>query len=134
MKRVGDGWIFESGEPIPPEVMAEIMTPENIASAKALLKRLHDMQDTFTEDNGQTVKSTLTDECPFCGGEAFIQTWHLSDAGWETRAVCGDCHMATSREFANTRTVLTTGEEISRLRAIEKTINKWNRRYHARED
>lgn len=96
---------------------------------EGLIARLHDLRDTFTEDTGQTVYSSMMKPCPFCGGKAWIQTSNVFDDGWETRAVCSECHVSTSRECEGGKvTYIPTGEDITRLLAVEKTVKVWNRR------
>ncbi len=92
------------------------------------LERLREVAASLTEGSGQTAYSTLLLPCPFCGGRAWIQA---HDMGWgcEARVVCGQCHVATSRECESGRvTYVPTGEDVTRLLAIDKAIAGWNRR------
>ena len=68
------GWIFDADECISDEELIERMTPEMLKRGEELIARLHDLRDTFTEDTGQTVYSSMMKPCPFCGGKAWIQT------------------------------------------------------------
>ena len=123
------GWIFDAGECPSDEELRERMTPEMLKRGEELIARLHDLRDTFTEDTGQTVYSSMMKPCPFCGGKAWIQTNNVFSDGWETRAVCSECHVSTSREWEGGKvTYIPTGEDITRLLAIEKTVKVWNRR------
>lgn len=140
MKKVGDGWIFESGEPIPPEVMAEIMSAENVARGEAILARLHALRDTFEDDSGQTLYSSALLPCPFCGAGSdgperprpWVQTSDALSGGWEARVVCGGCHVSTAREYVGGLvTYLPTGEDVTRLLAVERAVAMWNRRADA---
>lgn len=91
-------------------------------------ERLREVAESLTEDSGQTDYSSLLKPCPFCGGQAWIQTY---DMGWgcEARVVCGQCHVATSRDYAPGRvTYLPTGEDVTRLLVIDSAIKTWNRR------
>lgn len=88
------------------------------------------IRGSISEDNGQTLRSTLLKPCPFCGeGEPFVQTHGLGDYSVDARVVCPRCHVATSSEYMPWRsTYLPTGEDITRLLAIGKAISSWNRR------
>ena len=137
MIEVPGGWVLEPGESAPTleEVLA-LLTPEQIAASAAVIERLHDLRDTFEDDTGQTLYSSALLPCPFCGAGAdpdgprpWVQTWRFFDSGWETRVVCGGCHVSTSREVEGGRvTYLPTMEDVTRLLAIEKSIAVWNRR------
>lgn len=88
------------------------------------------IRESITEDNGQTLRSSMLLPCPFCGhGRPFIQTHDFGDHTVEARVVCPSCHVATSRECMSWRQVhLPTGEDITRPLAIGMAIPGWNRR------
>lgn len=140
MRRLGDGWLFEQGEAVPPEVMAEIMSAENLAKGEAMITRLHALRDTFEDDTGQVLYSSAMLPCPFCGAGSdgpgrprpWVQTSDALSGGWEARVVCGGCHVSTPREYVGGPvTYLPTGEDITRLLAVERAVAAWNRRADA---
>ena len=138
MIEVPGGWVLEPGEAVPTleEVLARL-TPEQVAEAEARMGRLRALADTFEDDTGQTLYSSELDPCPFCGAGSdpygprpWVQTSDALSGGWEARVVCGGCHVATSREWvAGPVTYLPTGEDITRLLAVEKAVASWNRRF-----
>lgn len=88
------------------------------------------IKESITEDNGQTLYSSLLVKCPFCGCEnPYVQTFSPTDYGTDARVVCPVCHVSTSREYqAWGVTYVPTGEDITRLIAIGRAIASWNRR------
>lgn len=93
-----------------------------------MLRAVESVRASLTEDSGQTAYSSLLKPCPFCGGRAWIQTYDM-EWGCEARVVCGECHVATSREYEPGRvTLTTTGEDVTRLLAMDQAIKTWNRR------
>lgn len=88
------------------------------------------IRDSISEDNGQSLRSSMLLPCPFCGCDhPFIQTHQLGDYSTEARVVCQCCHVSTSHECIGWRqTYLPTGEDISRLLVIGMAISSWNRR------
>lgn len=102
-----------------------------------LYRQLKDMERTFVEDDGQTLRTPLLMACPFCGGEAFVQVMDCGviDRGsvYDARVVCGECHVATSRESSCRTIYAPTGESLTRLDAISKAIGAWNTRAHGRD-
>lgn len=137
MIEVPGGWVLEPGEETPTleEVLA-LLTPEQVAESEARMGRLRDLAATFEDDTGQTLYTSALDPCPFCGAGSepygprpWVQTSDALSGGWEARVVCGGCHVATPREWAaGPVTYLPTGEDITRLLAVEKAIAAWNRR------
>ena len=107
----------------------------DIEKAEAKVKRLHDLEATFVYDDGfdasnaQNVFTSLLKPCPFCGSDkAYIQV-HSAFRGYETRVVCGSCHVSTSHQYQDSPyQYLLTGEDLSRTLAIESAIKVWNRR------
>ena len=113
-----------------PDGTPHTFTDEELERGEAMMTRLRAVEASLVDDNGQTAYSTMLDPCPFCGGRAWIQYWpYPDDMGYEARVVCGDCHVSTSRDYQSGRTTyLPTGEDITRLLAIERAIQTWNRR------
>lgn len=112
-----------------PEIQGHHFSEEELAKGQAEVDRLHAIKDSLIGDTGQTAYSDMLLPCPFCGGRAWLQTFELGDCCVEARVVCGDCHVSTSRDFESVRTTyLPTGEDLTRLYAIEKAIRTWNRR------
>lgn len=107
-----------------------LITPEMLEEGERTMSELRRVMDSLSEDTGQTAYSSLMDSCPFCGGTAWIQYWEYpSGGGMEGRAVCGGCHVSTSRDFQSGRTTyLPTGEDITKPLLIKKVIETWNRR------
>lgn len=107
-----------------------LITPEMFAEGERTMAHLREVMESLSEDSGQTAYSSLLRPCPFCGGRPWIQYWpYPDDMGYEARVVCGDCHVSTSRDYQSGRTTyLPTGEDITRLLAIEAAIHTWNRR------
>lgn len=107
-----------------------LITPEMLAEGERTMAHLREVMESLTDDTGQTACSSMLKPCPFCGGRAWIQYWpYPDDMGCEARVVCGGCHVSTSRDFESGRTTyLPTGEDITRLLAIERAIQTWNRR------
>lgn len=107
-----------------------LITPEMLEEGERTMAELRHVMDSLSEDTGQTAYSSLMDTCPFCGGRAWLQYWEYpSGDGMEGRAVCGRCHVSTSRDFQSGRTTyLPTGEDITKPLLIKKVIETWNRR------
>lgn len=138
MIEVPGGWVLEPGEAMPSleEVLAR-MTPEQVAESESKMERLRALAATFEDDTGQTLYTSALLPCPFCGAGSdpdgprpWVQTSDAISGGWEARVVCGGCHVSTSREWvAGPVTYLPTGEDITRLLAVEKAVASWNRRF-----
>lgn len=111
-----------------------LITPEMLEEGERTMAGLRRVMDSLSEDTGQTAYSSLMDTCPFCGGRAWIQYWEYpSGGGMEGRAVCGGCHVSTSRDFQSGRTTyLPTGEDITKPLLIKQIIETWNRRAELR--
>lgn len=91
--------------------------------------RLLAVRDSLDEPYGQVSYSTRLRSCPFCGGRPYVQTFE-SEAFAGSRVVCRKCHASTSREYSGGRTTWEpTGEDLTRLVAIEKAIEAWNARH-----
>lgn len=107
-----------------------LITPEMLEKGERTMSELRRVMDSLSEDTGQTAYSSLMDQCPFCGGTAWIQYWEYpSGGGMEGRAVCGKCHVSTSMDFQSGRTTyLPTGEDITKQLLIKRVIETWNRR------
>lgn len=87
------------------------------------------IRESITEDNWQTLHSSMLSSCPFCGCDSpYIQTFRLGDCSMEARVVCPVCHVATAGEYISWRQFLPTGEDITRLLVIGMAISSWNRR------
>lgn len=112
----------------------EAAIPKNIMD-DVDFETLDEMEETLYEDNGQTLWSTLLEECPFCGHDRpFIQTYRYGDFTWDARVVCQNCHVATRYEANSTKVIyLPTGKDYSRLIAMAKAILMWNRRSKTNE-
>lgn len=132
------GRLYTEDEPMPTvEELIASMTPEQLAASVAVIERLHALQDTFEDDTGQTLHTSALLPCPFCGAGSdpggprpWVQTSDALSGGWEARVVCGGCHVSTSREWvAGQVTYLPTGEDVTRLLAVEKAAASWNRRF-----
>lgn len=93
----------------------------------ALVERI---RASITQDDGQTLNSSMLKPCPFCGHEEpFVQTYEQGGCSMEARVVCPCCHVSTLREHIGWRqTYLPTGEDITRLLVIGMAISSWNRR------
>lgn len=113
-----------------PDGTPHIFTDEELERGEAMMARLRAVESSLVGDTGQTTYSEMLLPCPFCGGRAWVQYWpYPDDMGYEARVVCGDCHVSTSRDYQSGRTTyLPTGEDITRLLAIERAIQAWNRR------
>ena len=107
-----------------------LITPEMLEGGERTMAHLREVMESLTDDTGQTAYSSMLKPCPFCGGRAWIQYWEYpSGGGMEGRAVCGGCHVSTSRDFQSGRTTyLPTGEDITKPLLIKKVIETWNRR------
>ncbi len=107
-----------------------LITPEMLEEGERTMAELRRVMDSLSEDTGQTAYSSLMEPCPFCGGTAWLQYWEYpSGGGMEGRAVCGGCHVSTSRDFQGARTTyLPTGEDITKPLLIKQVIETWNRR------
>lgn len=103
--------------------------PQNIAQSPDMAI-VEEIRNSTSNDNGQTLESSLLIECPFCGCETpYIQTFQLGDCTVDARVVCPECHVSTSREYQSWRIeYVPTGEDITRILAIGKAICSWNRR------
>lgn len=68
------------------------------------------------------------DTCSYAEIRADVQEYKAL-GGMEGRAVCGGCHVSTSRDFQSGRTTyLPTGEDITKPLLIKKVIETWNHR------
>lgn len=107
-----------------------LITPEMLEEGERTMAELRRVMDSLSEDTGQTAYSSLMEPCPFCGGRAWIQyREYPAGGGMEGRAVCGRCHVSTSRDFQGARTTyLPTGEDITKPLLIKQVIETWNRR------
>lgn len=103
--------------------------PRNIAE-RPDMDVVEEIKASISNDNGQTLNSSLLIECPFCGcAVPYIQTFDLGECSVDARVVCPDCHVATSREYQSWRVeFLPTGKDLTRLLAIGRAICSWNRR------
>lgn len=91
---------------------------------------LDELEKTLSGDNGQTLRCSLMEPCPFCGGTPFIQTYQMGGAGWESRAVCQSCHVSTSYEWQSWGIGRSEPyKDYTRLIAIAKTVIAWNKRH-----
>lgn len=113
-----------------PDGTPHTFTDEELERGEAMMARLREVEASLVGDTGQTAYSEMLLPCPFCGGRAWVQYWpYPDDMGYEARVVCGDCHVSTSRDYQSGRvTYLPTGEDITRLLAVERAIHTWNRR------
>lgn len=113
-----------------PDGTPHTFTDDELERGEAMMARLREVEASLVDDTGQTAYSEMLLPCPFCGGRAWIQYWpYPDDMGYEARVVCGDCHVSTSMDYQSGRTTyLPTGEDITRLLAIERAIQTWNRR------
>ena len=113
-----------------PDGTPHTFTDEELERGEAMMARLREVEASLVDDTGQTAYSGQLLPCPFCGGRAWVQCWpYPDDMGYEARVVCGDCHVSTSRDYQSGRvTYLPTGEDITRMLAIEAAIHTWNRR------
>lgn len=113
-----------------PDGTPHTFTDEELERGEAMMARLREVESSLVDDTGQTAYSEQLLTCPFCGGRAWVQYWpYHDDKGYEARVVCGDCHVSTSRDYQSGRvTYLPTGEDITRMLAIERAIQTWNRR------
>lgn len=105
-----------------------LITPEMLAEGERTMAHLREVLESLTEDTGQTAYSSLLRHCPFCDGHPWLQYWSLASGAMEARAVCGGCHVATSRDYEYRTTYLPTGEDITKALVLDKAIKTWNRR------
>ena len=86
-----------------------------------------------TYDDGQNVRVDGMAPCPWCGPKAdarkgpYIQTWSIYKPDVDARTVCPICHVSTTRDY-QTATHDPTGRDVTRDLAIEKAVERWNRR------
>ena len=68
--------------------------------------------------------------CPFCGGEAFLQSWAWGEGLWSARVVCGGCHVATASADSDRvwRKRGAVWEDVTRATAEQAAANLWNGR------
>lgn len=93
------------------------------------------IRESISCDNGQTLRSSLLMECPFCGCKGpSVQISSLFEDMIESRVVCGCCHVSTSRECQSWRVVSDDGEDVTRLVVIGRSIAKWNCRARGSRD
>lgn len=103
--------------------------PRNIAEDPDM-EVVREIEESISNDTGQTLNSSLLAECPFCGHpDPYIQTSSMGDFSAEARTVCPVCHVATTRSCQPWRMIYTpTGKDITRTLAIGMAIVAWNTR------
>lgn len=107
------------------------------------LDRLEEVGRSVFRDDGQNVFSDLLLPCPFCGERhcheggdedhsgPYVQVspeYGFERAIFDARVVCNTCHVSTTRSVATSTSVVSTGRDVTRLTAIAKAIDDWNRR------
>lgn len=107
------------------------------------LERLEEVAASIFRDDGQNVYSSLLLPCPFCGEShcheggdddhsgPYVQVgpdMGFKDTMIDARVVCNTCHVSTTRSTASSVSVVSTGKDVTRLTAIAKAIDDWNRR------
>lgn len=92
-----------------------------------------------TYDDGQNVRVEGVAPCPWCGPAGrpdlrpYVQVRGTFRPSCEARVVCPTCHVATTHVWQDPAHVLATDEDVTRDLAIEKAVNRWNRRDGGRE-
>lgn len=88
------------------------------------------IEESVSNDTGQTLNSSLLAECPFCGHpDPCIQASSMGDCSAEARTVCPVCHVVTTRSCQPWCIVCTlTGKDITRPLAIGRAIAICNTR------
>ena len=107
------------------------------------LEELEAVRASILRDDGQNVFSSMLEPCPFCGADAchlhgdgdyagpYVQVGpdmmfdgRLIDA----RVMCNSCKVSTTRNTASSVYMTETDEDVTRLVAVAKAIEDWNRR------
>ena len=107
------------------------------------LEELEAVRASIFRDDGQNVFSSMLEPCPFCGADACHLHGDDDYAGpyvqvgpdmmfegriIDARVVCNSCKVSTTRSSMSSVYVSATDEDVTRLAAISKTIEDWNRR------
>jgi len=110
---------------------------------RASLEELEAVRASIFRDDGQNVFSSMLEPCPFCGADACHLHGDDDYAGpyvqvgpdmmfegriIDARVVCNSCKVSTARSSMSSVYVSATDEDVTRLAAITKTIEDWNRR------
>lgn len=85
--------------------------------------------------DGQNVRVEGMAPCPWCGEvrddpylRHYVQVSGVHRPSYEARAVCPTCHAATATEWADPAYVLGTDRNVTRDRAVERAVARWNDR------
>lgn len=107
------------------------------------LERLEEVRSSIFRDDGQNVFSSMLGPCPFCGADAchlhgdddyegpYVQVgpdMMFEGRIIDARVVCNSCKVSTTKSSMSSVYVSATDEDVTRLAAISKTIEDWNRR------
>ena len=107
------------------------------------LEELEAVRASIFRDDGQNVYSSMLKPCPFCGADACHLHGDDDYAGpyvqvgpdmmfegriIDARVVCNSCKVSTTRSSMSSVYVSATDEDVTRLSAIAKAIEDWNRR------
>lgn len=107
------------------------------------LEELEAVRASIFRDDGQNVYSSMLEPCPFCGADAchlhgdndysgpYVQVgpdMMFEGRIIDARVVCNSCKVSTTRSTANSVCVDATDEDVTRLAAVAKAIEDWNRR------
>lgn len=86
-------------------------------------------------DDGQNVRVEGMAPCPWCGEvrddpylRPYVQVSGVHRPSYEARAVCPTCHAATAMEWQDPSYVLGTDLNVTRDRAVERAVARWNDR------